>query len=475
MDTEQFECLAAQALVGRYLTGDDLPPESQAELEGHLETCQDCRELLAKKKAELLAALQTDSAPPSPATAEPETEREIPQATALEQTTESEKPATAELTPAQISAMMAPTAAVPDGVELVFDDAELPTASAEPVVETPEPVVAEVSKPAAKASDDILKTGLDEDFLDDLLGNMPEPYVAPEPDPELVATKEASAEAVESPELVATESQTEETSEKEKPRIRVRVEGLPILLGKNLKTLAYSASLGLVLVAMTSFAKNPSTVFGEKALAHKTDSHGADPHKAPEGHETPKKDDHGDVPKPTTDEHSKDEHSEEKPVTEDHAVEPKPQPEEHTEDKPDEHVEPKKDDIHQRMNKFESKAERDARMKKAADEHAEDKPARKPDPAATKVKPHSSPRVSQPDSYMVARPSGQKTTHAKADDHGPKPKPTTRVTKTTRTKKSTPHHAPTKVTKRPAAKPAAKKPNKPAGLKIYDEHGNPIN
>ncbi|MBL8047156.1 MAG: zf-HC2 domain-containing protein [Chthonomonas sp.] len=506
MDTEKFECLAAQALVGRYLAGDDLPAEQQSELETHLAACPDCTTLLEEKRAELMRELanNNDSATPSPATAEPISDgNEVLSADQIAAMMDAANAApvadplpdvddNAVLTPDQIAAMMDAANAEPvadntalsadqiaamlepepitatsnSAVEIVFDEEELPTAN---VAAAPEPVVAAAPAPVTPTvsdaeTDAILNGGIDDSHLDDLLANIPLPVAAPVVEEVAVANEDAIPVVAEAP----------EEPKEEKPKVRIRVEGLPILLGKNLKTMAYSASLGLVLVAMTTFAKNPSTIFGERAVpptdgaahgqeAPKTDEHKPDEHK-PDEHAEPKTDAHGEEPK--TDEHAE-------PKTDEHATEPKT--DEHAEEpvKTDAHAEadPHAEEdpsaaMKARMNKFASASEKAAAAETAhGDEHA-------PEP---KKAPKATPSVSQENSYMVAREGSTthkpQTGHKKEVSH----KPTAPKT-SVRRKPATSHAAPKRTT---AKKPVAKKPSAPkpsgGGLKIYDEHGNPIN
>lgn len=75
MQVQNVECQLARAQLSRYVAGDVLPEETLAELEAHLASCPDCREVAAKHK-ELFERL-SEQQQAAPAT-QPEEGEELP-------------------------------------------------------------------------------------------------------------------------------------------------------------------------------------------------------------------------------------------------------------------------------------------------------------------------------------------------------------------------------------------------------------
>lgn len=352
--------------------------------------------------------------------------------------------------------------------ELVFDEDELPEIGAghdavEEVSESEPEVPAAFEGPAA----------LDDADLDALLSSIPEPVPVPATTPEPVA--QVAAEAVAEPEPESEEAPA-------KPKVRLQVEGLPILLSKNLKTLAYSLSLGLVLVAMTTFAKNPSTLFGPRAaepVATQQEDKHADP--APESEHKP-------LPvKPTGHEDVQPTKTEEVKTDKPNEAEPLDQPS-HLHDKPN------TDKVVSRMSKFETKAETAERRQREEEAQAQADHANLGSSAKPKTAAHGQTHavtdptsVHQENSFMVANGHGKTAKVTTKRTTKPAPKVATKTSHAPAAPKHTAkpatrptQHASSPTTKRKTRKPTTRKqaPRKaPAhnGLKIYDEHGNPIN
>lgn len=103
---------------------------------------------------------------------------------------------------------------------------------------------------------------------------------APEPDFGPLEAKIADLELPDDAELDALLRSESETTVTEEPRAEEAVvaaqeldpkkQQLAEFFRKNLKTLALSGSLALVLATMSLFAKNPTSLFGEKAIAAAT-------------------------------------------------------------------------------------------------------------------------------------------------------------------------------------------------------------
>ena len=73
MAEKTLTCKKAQALIGKYLKGDDLPPEDVIELEAHVDECKACKKVIDAKKAALMAMLDGGDEQPEE---EPEVEEE---------------------------------------------------------------------------------------------------------------------------------------------------------------------------------------------------------------------------------------------------------------------------------------------------------------------------------------------------------------------------------------------------------------
>jgi hypothetical protein len=69
MQLKNLECQLATAQISRYLSGDSLCEEAVAQLEGHISRCEDCRQQLSDRRAELMAKLTSK---PSEGPDEPE-------------------------------------------------------------------------------------------------------------------------------------------------------------------------------------------------------------------------------------------------------------------------------------------------------------------------------------------------------------------------------------------------------------------
>ena len=59
MSVTDFECAIAKSQIGRYIAGDNLAPEIARQLEGHIDNCPRCRQLLEEKKNSLEAIIMS--------------------------------------------------------------------------------------------------------------------------------------------------------------------------------------------------------------------------------------------------------------------------------------------------------------------------------------------------------------------------------------------------------------------------------
>ncbi len=208
MEPDNFTCQLAQAQIGRYLLGDELPEDTLRELEEHISTCESCKDIVQQKRASLESMLAPKPAPtdpddtslstaeldaltqeitiPEPAAepvtefapalldTEPVAEEEVvaftPEALAALAPPAPAKPAKAKKAPAT----PAPAEAEPQP-QTYLEQIEL-TSQAE-ATERIEPVAADV--PAASAIDtDSLPSEMDQSLIDSLLAAANEPAPA---------------------------------------------------------------------------------------------------------------------------------------------------------------------------------------------------------------------------------------------------------------------------------------------------------
>ncbi|MCE9559063.1 MAG: zf-HC2 domain-containing protein [Armatimonadetes bacterium] len=475
MEQEKFECTVAQGQVGRYLSGELLPEDNLEALEQHLAECDDCRAILNDRKQALMAMLGETVAQ----TTKPVTKIATGETTPAE-TTPAEPSAVSEAV-SNINTTAEESTIDPDEIADLFEQVPAPEAAAasedtphneteplepeievgteelvEPSTATPELTLletpeAEIDFSNLEKLDEIASDPLEpiqnRSELDGILAEAEQIQTPPEPEP--VAEPEVAAVANHEEPAAGTELE-EETPTDEKPklaRFKFSVNGLPALLTKNLKTMSYSLSLGIVLIAMSAFAKNPSAVFGARAIK--------EGEKLPESKSV--------VKETTQDEHAV--HEETKPDAKKpepaHETEPtkKAVPiEKHEEPK---HVVPKRVVPAQPLKSYED---------------------------APKVENHveSPPPSSNDDSeYEVAKTSGtvQKRIENGKVIHQPAPKP---IAKKLAVKPLAKKAVSSKVVKRKAAASAPKKPAKrPARksrvakpthqVKVYDSNGKALN
>ena len=208
MEPDNFTCQLAQAQIGRYLLGDELPEDTLRELEEHISTCESCKDIVQQKRASLESMLTPKPAPidpndtsltaaeidaltqeitvPEPA-AEPVTEF-APSLLNSEPVAEEE---VVEFTPEALAAAAQPAPAKPAKAKKapttpspVEAEAQPPTyleqielTSQAEATERIEPVAAEV--PAASAIDtDSLPSEMDQSLIDSLLAAANEPAPA---------------------------------------------------------------------------------------------------------------------------------------------------------------------------------------------------------------------------------------------------------------------------------------------------------
>lgn len=232
-----IECQLAQAQMSRYLAGDVLPPDSLEELRRHIDKCSECQTFAEEERIELekmLASGMVESAVPRPG---PDPEPDEEPSVAAEAT---EPPP-------------------PKAARKPKDAKRAP--EPEPIDE-PEDLLAEPVAAFADAD------------LDAALMNLVPETPAPAPDPEPAA---AAAEEIADPIAAIQDKlpQVERRAKKDRRRSgpRIALPALPKLdlatikegARKNVRTLALSIALAVVLVVMSAFAANPGKLFGAKA------------------------------------------------------------------------------------------------------------------------------------------------------------------------------------------------------------------
>lgn len=228
-----IECQLAQAQMSRYLAGDVLPPDSLEELRRHIDKCTECQTFAEEERIELekmLASGMVESAIPRPGPdSEPEDEpalvdqaSEPPPQKAARKSKETRRAPEPQPEDEPEDLLAEPVAA--------FADAELDAALMSLVPEAPDPAPAEAAD-----------------------GEIGDPIAA----------------------IQDKVPQVERRSKTEHPRLnrRIALPALPKLdlakikdgARKNVRTLALSVALAVVLVVMSAFAANPGKLFGAKA------------------------------------------------------------------------------------------------------------------------------------------------------------------------------------------------------------------
>lgn len=246
MELENVECQLAQAQMSRYIAGDNLPEDTIKQLEKHISTCPSCQESATEKKISLEEMLR-------------------------ESREETAKPAEISPEPAPVATPQpAPIATTPDKPaddidkilnELVTSD----EADALPPNTYPEP---SLSVDSFELSDEDIAAAFEsasapvttpfEQPVEEVPLAVTEPTPAPAPTPVAVPTPVAK-EVEENPEPKPKKSF-------KLPQFGALIPSLKSWMAQNAKPLVIGMALGMVLLSMGAFIRNPKRMLGSKVV-----------------------------------------------------------------------------------------------------------------------------------------------------------------------------------------------------------------
>lgn len=473
MAEKTLTCKKAQALIGKYLKGDDLPPEDVIELEAHVDECKACKKVIDAKKAALMAMLDGGDEQPEE---EPEVEEEpaadlgmdVPEGQSLEDFA-------AQLLMSQgVDVSEDEPEPEPEADEIDLDAAvAAATAAAEDEVDLDAAVASAMEKFTPENTGD----GIGQDDLDAAIAAMQsEPEPEPEPEEFVQISDHVDSDLPEldfsdldnfvppsvSPEPAAAVAEEAHEEEKSATSARNLIEQFPIFARSNFKLFALSGALGLVLITMGVFVKNPTKVFGEKAMVSKkqadeevdeeeTSKQSADDEEEDSGdeHET-KKSSHGDEEEG----HKSEKESGHGEKTEHEA-------------KPEKEHKPVKLEVDNHSGEFIS-AKSGGEIEHTSVKHGKTSVTPehmgKPEHGETAHKPAAEHKPAVAHKAPAHKPVAKKPAH-KPVAHKPKAHAKPKH-------KSAAHPKPKHVARKPAAKKPAPKRN--TGIKIYDENGHEV-